>query len=56
MANVNLPGLPDVQSETINKDAELRALLEAIKITLNILTGADPKSNDSLINYINSNQ
>lgn len=48
--------MPDVQGVLIEKDPQLWALLVAIKKTLELLTGADKKSNRSLIDYLNDNQ
>jgi len=56
MADVVLPNMPDVQGSVIDTDPQLRALLIAIKQTLEKLTGADPKSNSALIDLLNDNQ
>lgn len=56
MADVQIPGLPDVAGKAVSEDPQLAALLIAIKLTLETLTGADPKSNKSLIAYLNANQ
>lgn len=55
MGDIQLPGLPDVAGMAL-KDKQLRDFLIAVKITLEKLTGADPKSNKSLIEYLNDNQ
>lgn len=56
MGNIQLPGIPGIEGETVMKDPQLRELLIAIKITLEKLTGADPKSNSALIDLLNDNQ
>ena len=57
MANdIKLPGLPDVGGDTAMKDKQLRDFLVAVKIILEKLTGADPKSNSALIDLLNDNQ
>lgn len=56
MSNIILPGMPDVNSRTLNEDPQLKELLVAIKITLEKLTGADPLSNSALIDLLNDNQ
>lgn len=56
MADIVLPGIPDVDGVTSNKDKQLRDFLVAVKITLDKLTGADPKSNKALLDLINDNQ
>lgn len=56
MGDVVLPNMPDVSGDTINKDPNLRDLLIAIKQTLEKLTGTDPQSNTSLVDYLNDNQ
>jgi hypothetical protein len=55
MGNVQLPGLPDVSGLAL-EDKQLRDFLIAVKVTIDILTGANPKSNKSLIEYLNDNQ
>jgi hypothetical protein len=54
--NVYVPNIPDVHGETAMKDKQLRDILIAMKITLDKLTGADPKSNSALIDLLNDNQ
>jgi hypothetical protein len=54
--DVILPNMPDISGEIIDQDAQLKDLLIAIKKTLEILTGTDPKSNDKLIDLLNENQ
>lgn len=56
MANINIPNMPDVQGPVIDTDPTLRALLIAMKQTLEKLTGADPQSNSALIDLLNDNQ
>lgn len=56
MGDIKLPGIPDVASATTNKDQQLKELLIAIKMTLEKLTGADPKSNSALVDLLNDNQ
>ena len=56
MGDIKLPGLPDVHGETTSADKQLRDFLIAVKITLDKLTGADPKSNSALIDLLNDNQ
>jgi hypothetical protein len=56
MANVQVPYMPDIESKATNDDPQLKELLLSIKLTLNILTGADPNSNTALIDLLNDNQ
>lgn len=56
MGNIQLPNMPDVQGKKISQDPQLWALLIAMKKTLELLTGADKKSNKALIDLLNSNQ
>lgn len=56
MADIRLPGLPDVHGPTTATDKQLRDFLIAVKITLDKLTGADAKSNSALIDLLNDNQ
>ncbi len=56
MGDIQLPNMPDVQGSVIDQDPTLRALLIAMKQTLEKLTGADPKSNSALIDLLNDNQ
>jgi len=55
VGDVQLPGLPDVHGKTAAEDKQLRDFLIAVKITLDKLTGADPKSNSALIDLLNAN-
>jgi hypothetical protein len=48
--------MPDVSGTVIDQDAQLKDLLIAMKKTLEILTGSDPKSNEALIELLNDNQ
>ena len=54
--DIKLPNMPDVGGATMNTDPQLRALLIAMKQTLEKLTGADPNSNTALIDLLNDNQ
>ena len=56
MADVNLPGIPGIDSKVLNEDPQLKDLLIAIKLTLETLTGADTSSNSALIDLLNDNQ
>jgi len=56
MGDIQLPNMPDVQGEIISKDPQLWALLIAMKKTLELLTGADKKSNTALVDLLNDNQ
>lgn len=56
MSDVQIPNMPDVQGSAIMQDPQLRALLIAIKQTLEILTGANMNSNKALIDLLNDNQ
>jgi hypothetical protein len=56
MGDIQLPNMPDVTGSAIDSDPQLRALLIAIKQTIDKLTGADPKSNSALIDLLNDNQ
>jgi hypothetical protein len=40
MAEIKLPGIPDVAGRSISEDPQLRELLMAIKISLELITGA----------------
>lgn len=54
MTDIKLPNLPDVSGETAMRDKQLRDFMIAVKITLEKLTGSDPKSNPALINLLNA--
>lgn len=56
MADIYLPGIPDINSKVLSEDPQLKELLVAIKITLDKLTGADVNSNSALIDLLNDNQ
>ena len=56
MGNIVIPNLPDIAGDTAMKDKQLRDFMIAVKITLEKLTGADPKSNAALIDLLNDNQ
>jgi len=56
MGDIKLPNLPDIHGESTAKDKQLRDFLIAVKITLDLLTGADAKSNTALIDLLNDNQ
>lgn len=51
-----IPNLPDVSGDTAMKDKQLRDFLVAVKITIEKLTGSDPKSNKAVIDLLNANQ
>ena len=55
MADVVIPNLPDVSGK-YTEDQQLAEFLIAVKLTLEILTGATMNSNESVIDLINSNQ
>lgn len=54
--DVVVPNMPDVSGKAIDEDSQLKDLLIAMKKTLEILTGADLKSNKALIDLLNDNQ
>lgn len=56
MGDIQLPNMPDVQGKVIQTDPQLWALLIAMKKTLELLTGADKKSNSALVDLLNDNQ
>jgi hypothetical protein len=49
MAAIKLPGIPDVTGRAISDDPQLRELLLAIKITLELITGATGTEFDELL-------
>jgi len=50
MAEIQLPGIPDVRGRSVADDPQLRELLMAIKITLEQITGATVAELDELLN------
>jgi len=50
MAEIQLPGIPDVTGEAVTNDPQLRELLLAIKITLEQITGATLAELTELLN------
>jgi hypothetical protein len=50
MAKIMLPGIPDVAGKTIQEDPQLRELLLAIKISIELITGATVAELDELLN------
>jgi hypothetical protein len=49
MAEIILPGIPDVSGKLVQDDPQLRELLMAIKITLEKITGATVEELDALL-------
>jgi hypothetical protein len=49
MAGIMLPGIPDVAGKTVQEDTQLRELLLAIKISIELITGATPAELDALL-------
>jgi hypothetical protein len=50
MADIQLPGIPDIAGEVIQKDPLLREILIALKITIEKITGATVEELDDLLN------
>ena len=50
MAELHLPGIPDVTGRSVKDDPQLRELLTAIKITLEQITGATLAELTELLN------
>jgi hypothetical protein len=50
MADIHLPGIPDVMGKTVMEDPQLRELLLALKISIELITGATPDDLDALLN------
>lgn len=50
MAEIQLPGIPDVSSKTTLEDPQLREFLLAVKITLEQITGATVAELTALLN------
>jgi len=49
MAEIKLPGIPDVTGRTVVDDPQLRELLLALKITIELITGATTAEFDELL-------
>jgi hypothetical protein len=50
MAEIHLPGIPDVSGKSVGEDRQLRELLLALKISIELITGATPDELDALLN------
>ena len=53
MADIVLPGIPDVLGKTVQEDPQLRELLLALKITIEKITGATTAELDDLLDKNN---
>lgn len=53
MAEINIPNIPDVSSKLTMEDPQLRAILTAIKITLEQITGATAAELTAFLNEKN---
>ena len=49
MAEITLPGIPDVAGKTVQDDPQLRELLLALKISIELITGATTAELDELL-------
>jgi hypothetical protein len=49
MAEIHLPGIPDILGKTVASDPQLREILLAMKITLEKITGATVTELDELL-------
>jgi hypothetical protein len=50
MSEIHLPGIPDVSGKTVGEDYQLRELLLAIKISIELITGATVEELEDLLN------
>ena len=49
MAEIKLPGIPDVAGKSVSEDQQLRELLLALKISIELITGATVAELDALL-------